>query len=413
MNDAGFEAVVGFDEARERLREECAAHGRSESCPVADAPGRVLATDVAAVHAVPHYDRAAMDGYAVRASDTFDAGERSPATLTVAEDRVETGHAVAVHTGSELPPGADSVVMVKETERRDGDDLLVYDALAVGENVSPAGEDVDEGDHLFSPGDRLRPSDLALLRATGKDSVSVVERPTVSVLPTGEELVPAGVDPGPGEIVETNGLLVSTLASQWGGDPTYRDIVTDDTDVLRHAIEADTDHDIVVTTGGSSVGDRDLVAEAVADAGDVLVHGVALKPGDSLGIGIVDDTVVLMLPGYPVSCLVTAVQFLRPALAWLSGATPTPHPTVTGHLSEKLRSDPGQRTFARVRLDSNADDDSPTVEPVRTGGAGVLSSVTAADGWVEIPDAREGIPAGELVSVQQWEHPRYRQQHSE
>jgi len=363
--------------------------------------GRVLAAGVEAGRSVPHYDRAAMDGYAVRASDTFDASERSPATLDVADDRVETGAAVPVHTGSELPPGADSVVMVEATERREGD-LLVYDALAVGENVSPAGEDVADGDPLLASGHRLRPSDLALLRATGTETVSVAERPTVSVVPTGEELVGAGVEPGPGEIVETNGLLVSTLVDRWGGDPTYRDVVTDDETALRSAIERDTDHDVVVTTGGSSVGDRDLVADVVEDAGEMLVHGVALKPGHPVGFGVVDDTVVLVLPGYPVSCLVTAVQLLRPALAWLSGTDPTPHPTVSGRLAEKLRSSPGERTFARVRLHEDAET-TPTVQPVRTSGAGVMSSVATADGWVEIPESREGIPAGETVAVQQWE----------
>jgi molybdopterin molybdotransferase len=401
MDEAGFDSVVGLDEARNRLRDVAHSHGRSESLPVADAAGRVLATGVEAKRAVPHYDRAAMDGYAVRASDTFDASDRSPATLSLGTERVESGTAVPVHTGSELPPGADSVVMVEATERRD-DGLLIYDALSVGENVSPAGEDVADGEPLLAAGHRLRPSDLAFLRATGTETVSVAQRPTVSVVPTGEELVAAGAEPAPGEIVETNGLLVSTLAEQWGASATYRDIVTDDEDALRAAIQRDTDHDVVVTTGGSSVGDRDLVAEVVGDAGEMLVHGVALKPGHPVGFGVVDETVVLVLPGYPVSCLVTAVQFLRPALAWLAGTEPTAHPTVAGRLTEKLRSDPGERTFARVRLRAGSGE-SPTVEPVRTSGASVMSSVAAADGWVEIPESREGIPAGETVEVQEWE----------
>jgi molybdopterin molybdotransferase len=405
MDDAGFSTIVGFADARDRLHNACGAHGRSGSCPVGDASGRVLATDVTADRAVPHYKRAAMDGFAVRASDTFGASERSPATVTVAADRVETGHAVPVHTGSELPPGADGVVMIEDTERRGGD-LLVYEALAVGENVSPAGEDVESGQRLYRAGERLRMSDLAMLRATGHESAPVVERPKLSAIPTGEELVPAGVKPAPGEIVETNGLLVSTLARQWGAEPTYRDVVTDDSEALKQAIGADTDHDIVVTTGGSSVGDRDLVADAVADIGEMHVHGVGLTPGHPVGFGTVDDTVVLVLPGYPVSCLVTAVQFLRPAIAWLTGTDPTPHPTVTGRLAGKIRSEPGNRTFARVRFAADSESEARTVEPVRTSGAGVFSSVTVADGWVEVPDEREGIPAGETVTVQQWERPR-------
>jgi molybdopterin molybdotransferase len=372
----------------------------------------MLATGVEAQRAVPHYDRAAMDGYAVRARDTFDASDRSPVTLGVASERVESGAAVPVHTGSELPPGADSVVMVEATEERD-DELLVYDALAVGENVSPAGEDVDHGDPLFAAGHELRPSDLALLRATGTETVAVVDRPRVSVLPTGEELVPAGVEPDPGEIVETNGLHVSTLVDRWGGESTYRDVVTDNEAALRAAIEGDTDHDIVVTTGGSSVGERDLVADVVDDVGDLLVHGVAISPGHPVGFGVVDGTVVLLLPGYPVSCLVNAVQFLRPAIAWVSGTDPHPQPSVRGRLTEKLRSEPGERTFARVGVDDESGDDLSAVEPIRTSGAGVLSSVTTADGWVEIPEPREGIPAGETVTVQEWERTDTVPQHSE
>jgi molybdopterin molybdotransferase len=225
----------------------------------------------------------------------------------------------------------------------------------------------------------------------------------VSVVPTGEELVSASVDPAPGEVVETNGLLVSTLVERWGGDPTYRDVVTDDQDALRGAVDRDLDHDIVVTTGGSSVGDRDLVADIVDEAGGLLFHGVAIKPGHPVGCGVVEDTVVVMLPGYPVSCLVTAVQFLRPAIAWLGGTDPRPHPQIRGRLTEKLRSEPGTRTFARVRVDEGTADTLPDVEPLRTGGASVMSSVTAADGWVVVPESTEGIPDDDTVTVQEWD----------
>ena len=350
-----------------------------------------------------------MDGYAVRAADTFGATDRSPARFERAEEIVDAGTAVQVNTGSAVPEGADAVVMVEETERRD-DSLLVYDAVAERENVAPAGEDVEASQHLFEAGHRLTPSDVALLRAAGREAVPVREQPRVSVLPTGEELVDPDETPGPGEIVETNGLLVSSLVTQWGGKPTYRDVVTDDEDALQAAINSDLDHDVVVTTGGSSVGERDLVPDVVDDLGEVLVHGISLKPGHPVGFGVVDGTPVVLLPGYPVSCLVTAVQLLRPALAWLAGTEPQPQPTVRATLSRKLPSAPGERTFARVRLEDGhseegGDGTEPTASPVRTGGAGVMSSVAFADGWVEVPESREGIQAGETVTVQQWERP--------
>jgi len=410
MHDHGFQSVMRVEEARERLREVCEFHGRTEQVPTADAVGRVLAEPMSADRAVPHYDRAAMDGYAVRARDTFDAGERSPVRFEVGDDSVGDRRAVQVHTGSAIPAGADAVVMVEHTENR-SDDLLVYDALAEGENVAPAGEDVTEGQHLLEAGHRLRPSDAALLRSTGREEVPVVEKPRVSVIPTGEELVEAGAEPGPGQVVETNGLVVSSLVEKWDGQATYRDVVTDDVDDLGAAIDRDTDHDVVVTSGGSSVGERDLLPEVVSERGEVLVHGVALKPGHPVGFGVVDDTPVIFLPGYPVSCLVTAVQFLRHAIAEVGGTTPRPYPTMRAELAGKLRSEPGERTFARVRVvddesgdaDGQGDGGHPRVESVRVSGAGVMSSVTEADGWVTVPESREGLPAGETVTVEQWE----------
>lgn len=407
--ESGFRRVTPFAEARERLRDICLPHGRTVRCSVDRAAGRVLGTTVHAVRNVPHYDRAAMDGYAVRAEDTFGASEGSPVLLASTEEAVESGAARQVHTGSAMPVEADAVVMVEHVDAS-ARGLAVYDAVAVGENVATAGEDVIDGEHLFDAGHPLRPSDLALLRAAGVHEVAVAEPAQVGVIPTGEELVDPETEPAPGEVVETNGVLVSTLVERWGGDPAYREVVPDDEGSLRAAIERDASRDLVVTTGGSSVGERDLLPDAVDDLGEMVVHGIDIKPGHPVGFGVVDGTPVLVLPGYPVSCLVTAVQFLRPAIAWLNGADPPRLPSVRARLNGKLRSAPGERTFARVRLlddpeDGDGSTDLPAAEPVRVGGAGVMSSVAFADGWVVIPESSEGLPAGEIVDVQEWERP--------
>jgi molybdopterin molybdotransferase len=397
-HEAGFREVTRLGAARERLREAVPAHGRTETVPLDAADGRALAEPVTAVRAVPHYRRAAMDGFAVRATDTHGASDRSPAVLDAGQGSVAAGEAVRVHTGSELPDGADAVVMVEHADERDGT-VEVFAPVAESENVAPVGEDVTAGQRLFDAGHRLRPSDLGLLRSTGHDAVTVADRSRVAVLPTGEELVDA--DPAPGEVVETNGLTVSALIERWGGTATYRDVVTDDPAALREAIAADVDHDIVVTTGGSSVGERDLVPEAVADLGEVLVHGVALKPGHPVAVGVVEETPVVMLPGYPVSCIVTAVQLLRPAVSWAAGVPPAGHPTVEADLDAKIRSEIGRRTFSRVCLEER--DGERLAHPTRASGAGVLSSVALADGWVVVPEEREGIPADETVAVEDWE----------
>ncbi|RDI72333.1 molybdopterin molybdotransferase MoeA [Halopelagius longus] len=401
---AGFKDRTRVAAARETLLSAATPHERTERLPLGPADGRAVAEPVTSPRPVPGYDRAAMDGWAVRARDTFGASGRSPEILRVGAEDADTGgevapgEAVRVHTGSELPPGADAVVMIEETEAVGGE-LEVFDAVTESENVGPVGEDVSEGQHLFDAGHRLRPSDLGLLKSVGVDEVSVYERPTVGVIPTGEELVQE--DPGPGEIVETNGLTVTRLVDRWGGVPTYRNVVTDEEAALRAAIQRDLTKDIVVTTGGSSVGERDLVPEVVDELGEVLVHGVALKPGHPVALGVVEETPVVMLPGYPVACIVNAVQFLRPLVKRVGHLPDSPFPTVEARLERKIPSEPGVRTFARVRLDS--DDGERVATPTRASGSGVLSSVALADGWVVVPEDREGYAEGETVAVEDWE----------
>ncbi|MHC3436976.1 molybdopterin molybdotransferase MoeA [Natrialbaceae archaeon A-gly3] len=397
---SGFRSRTPVEETRTILKDALSHTLESTQVDLEVADGRVLAEPIVAARDVPHYDRAAMDGYAVKASDTFGASERSPEVVEVGEGRVKPGTAVRVHTGSEVPEGGDAVVMIEHVEALEATgDLEVKDAVAEGENVAPAGEDVEAGTTLYEPGHRLRPSDLGLLRSVGLEEVEVRERPTVGVIPTGEELVEA--DPEPGEVIETNGLTISRMVQRWGGQATYRDVVTDDVDALRVAIERDLTKDVVVTTGGSSVGERDLLPEVIDELGEVLVHGVALKPGHPVCLGIVEDTPVLALPGYPVACIVNAVQFLRPVLRWLEGTEPEPHPTVEARLDRKIPSEPGTRTFARVALEEQ--DGERVAVPTRASGSGVLSSVALADGWVVVEDSREGIPEGERVQVENWE----------
>ena len=401
----GFKQYTRVAAARSTLRSAVEPLSRTEQVPLRDADERVVATSLTANRPVPHYERAAMDGYAVRATDTFDASERSPVSLRLA-DSVEPGAASRVHTGSELPDGADAVVVVESTETT-GDEVTVFEAVPENGNVAPIGEDVEAGAKLFDAGHRLRPSDLGLLKAVGLDSVTVYERPRVSVIPTGEELVQN--DPEPGEIVETNGQTVTQYVERWGGEASYRDVVTDDADRLKAAIRDDLDHDLIVTTGGSSVGERDLLPQVVGELGEVLVHGVALRPGHPVALGVVEGTPVLCLPGYPVACIVNAVQFLRPALERAGRLPQSTPPTTTATLTRKIASEVGMRTFARVELDDSdesEDDERPKATPTRANGAGVLSSVALADGWVVVPEETEGLGAGKAVAVEQWEGSR-------
>ena len=397
LQEAGFKQRTRIADARERLL-DIPPIDRTERISLSVADGRTVAEPIEAVRNVPHYARAAMDGWALRAEDTFGASDRSPAILRTA-DEAGPGRAVRVHTGSELPERADAVVMIEDTDRID-DEIEVFDAVAAGENVAPIGEDVEAGQQLYDPGHRLRPSDLGLLKGTGIDTVETVEAPEVAVIPTGEELVQA--DPDPGEVVETNRFTISRLAERWGADVTRREIVTDDHETLRAAVQRDLTRDVVVTTGGSSVGERDLIPEVVGKLGEVFVHGVALKPGHPVALGRVEGVTVVMLPGYPVAAIINAVQFLRPLIKHLGRMPIEPLPSRDATLTRKLRSEPGIRTFARVKLEDGEDGLEAT--PTRAGGSGVLSSVALADGWVAVPESKEGIAAGETVTVENWEY---------
>ncbi len=398
--ESGFKDHVALAEARRTLLEHVRPIQRTETVALGAADGRVLAERVVADRSVPAYRRAAMDGYAVRAETTFGATDRSPAVLQVREtaDQVDRGEATPVHTGSAVPEGADAVVPIERATRRD-EDLEVEAPVATGDNVAPVGEDISAGEHLYEAGDRLGPAGLGALKSVGRRTVEVYARPRVGVVPTGEELVQR--DPDAGEAVETNGLTVSRYVSRWGGHPEYRDIVTDDRDALRAALQRDLTKDLVVTTGGSSVGGRDLLPEVIDDLGEVLVHGVGLRPGHPVALGVVQSTPVIALPGYPVSCIVTAVQFLRPVLKRLRRESADPVPRTQATLGGKIRSEPGVRTFARVALDRETNP--PVATPIRASGAGVLSSAARADGWVVVPEQREGLPADETVPVEHWE----------
>ena len=387
---------VRLSTAQARLREVISSHGRVETIPPGDADGRVLAADLAAQRAVPHYRRAAMDGFAIRAADVADASETSPVTLALAEEG-GPGRAVPVHTGSPLPEDADTVVRLERARERGGR-IEVSREIPRGKDVAPVGEDVRAGEALFAASHRLRPSDLGLLRATGVTEVPVSEPPEVAVLPTGDEVVER--DPAPGETVETNGVTVSQYVTRWGGNARRRDVVPDEVGALSAAIETDLDADLVVTTGGSSVGARDLVPEAVESVGELCLHGIAHKPGHPAGFGVVRGTPVILLPGYPVSAIVNAVQLLRPAMARLVDRTPDSPPTVEARLTRAISSEPGTRRYERVRLDES---DPPEATPVAASGAGVLSSVALADGWVVVPENETGTESGETVVVEDWE----------
>lgn len=396
--EGGFESLTPYATARERVQSTCASHERTETLSTVDAQDSVVARAVDAPRPIPHYDRVTADGFAVRATDTFEASERSPVRLGEGTAPLTEGEAVPVQAGNPVPAGATAVVRVAHTERRDGA-IDVFDAVAVGANVAAAGSDVETGDRLVERCQRLTPPVISVLQTAGIETVEVVERPRIAVIPAGDSLVQTA--PEPGERVETNGGMVRSLVERWGGEALVRDTVTG-REAIRSALTAALDTDIVVTTGWASVGTDDVVPAIVDSVGILQFHGVSIDPGHPVGFGTIEETPALLLPGSPRSAYIDAVQFLRPAIASLGGTTTGPLPGRPARLDEKLPSEPGTRTFARVTLDT---DESGThrATPVCVGSACRLSTLTVGNGWVEVPDGREGIPTGERVDVQQWE----------
>ncbi len=384
--------------------------GGTEHVPLSEARGRTLAEPVVADADVPGFDRASMDGYAVRAADTAGASRRSPAELapvgsTMAgrrpEATVEAGETVEVATGSVLPPGADAVVMVEETGR-DGDVVAVRDAVAPGENVAPAGADVAAGDHGLSAGVRLTPRTIGLLAALGWAEVPVAVRPTVAVVPTGDELVAAGDDlrPEAGQVHDVNTPALAAAIDAAGARPVVRERVGDDPEALAAALQsAASEADLVLTSGATSAGATDVLVDVIEDGlGEVLIHGIRFKPGKPTIVGRVAGTPYVGLPGYPVSALSVFRALVAPALAPDADADRSVEATAV----RELRNDGGRHRLYAVGVIGDGDGDR-IAYPVDKG-SGATTSLAYADGVVEIPAATNYRAAGERVTVERFDH---------
>jgi molybdopterin molybdotransferase len=375
----------------------------TESVPLAEAAGRVMAAAVEAREPVPPFDRAAMDGYAVRGEETFGADPYSPATFTcVGKSRpgkafdgtVGPGQAVEIATGAPIPPGADTVVKAEST-RVDDRTVSVFEPTPPGRHVSRRGEDLARGMVALAAGRVLRPQDLGVLSALGYETVDVVRRPTVTLLVTGDELLPPGQPAHGSQIADMNSVMLSALIARDGGRTRVVGPLPDDRDRLREEIAAAASStDAVLISGGSSAGPEDYAPGLVAELGELIVHGVALRPASPAGLGFLNGAPVVLLPGNPVSCLCAYDFFAGPIVRRLSGRQLSwPYRSVEGLLGHKLVSELGRVDYARVRLVEDK------VEPLAISGASILSSTTRADGFVIVPPDLEGYAAGASVTV--------------
>ena len=385
-----------------------------EEVDLAEAGGRVLAGPILAPEDVPGFLRATMDGYALRARDTFGASVGAPQYLEikgevpmgVAPSRgVGGGETLRVATGAMLPPGADAVVMIEYTAEHPDGTLEVRRAVAPGENVLAPGEDVARGEKLFPAGRRLRPQEIGLLAALGIRRLAAYRKPRVAIISSGDEIVPLDGKPGPGQVRDSNAFLAAAQVAAWGGLPLMFGIIADDFSELRKSLAAALEaSDLILISGGSSVGVRDLTLSAIQDLPDaeILVHGVALRPGKPTILAALGDLrpkPLLGLPGHPASAAVVMEVLGRPLLLRLAGAgdqSPWGR-TVMAVLSRNLAGASGREDYVRVRL--RREDATLWADPV-LGPSGLLSPLVKSDGLVMIPLGVEGIFKGAEVTVQ-------------
>jgi molybdopterin molybdotransferase len=403
----------GFRERSEvedviRLLEAWVVPLPAEAVALAGAAGRVLAADVTAEVNVPAFDRAAMDGYALRASETFGAGSYNPLELILVGEVfpgrpfagvVQSGQAVRIMTGAPLPQGADAVLQAEAAEEVSSISpprVRVLDSVPPGRHVGRVGEDVACGAVVLRAGRRLRPQDLGVLASIGAGSVQVVRRPRVAVLITGNELLPCGSRPEGYRIVDSNSVMVAALIERDGGVPIVAPLIPDSYEAIRTALRAALAEgaDAVLLSGGSSVGQEDHAPRVLAEVGELTVHGVALRPASPAGVGFVERVPVFLMPGNPVSCLCAYDLFAGRAVRRLGGRpADLPYRSAALPLARKIASVVGRVDYVRVAVQDGR------VEPLATSGASVLSSTTRADGFVLVPRDSEGHPPGDTVQV--------------
>lgn len=399
--------VLTVREAQEVL-EEHINFSQYQTVPLLSSLGRVLAKDVTAQEDVPGFNRSTMDGFAVRAADTFGASEGLPAYLDIAGEvlmgkepagELTVGQAWSIPTGGMLPKGADAVVMIEYTEELDQHTIAVTKPVAPGENVVRRGEDVPVGSVVLAAGSRVRPQDLGILSATGVTEVPVLAQLKVGIISSGDEVISPEKVPQPGQVRDINSYTLFGLVAQGGGIPKIYGIVKDNFEALKATLQqAVSENDIVLVSGGSSVGTRDVTARVMNELGrpGLLFHGLNIKPGKPTIGAVVNGKPIFGLPGHPVSAMVAYNLLVDPLVRWGKYSHAAQEIALRAKITRNTRSAAGREDFIRVRL--YVEKGELMAEPV-LGKSGLINTMVKADGIARIPEGKEGVEAGEYVEV--------------
>ena len=393
------------EEVLRLIQKEFKPRGGCESVPLSAALGRVLAEDIAAEEYVPDFDRSTVDGYALRARDTFGCSDAIPAILNlVGEVKMGEGTAIEVPrdscvyvpTGGAIPEGCDCAVMIEYTEDYGDGTIGILKPGAPGSNLIFRGDDVFPGKTVLKAGRVLAPQDIGALAAIGRTEVPVRPRLRVGVISTGDELVPADQTPGPGQVRDVNSPMLAALLREYGAAPVDHGIVIDDEALLREKTQAAFQScDAVILSGGSSAGVKDAACRIIGELGELLLHGIAIKPGKPTILGKADNKPLIGLPGHPVAAFFVAKLFVLPLLARLEGRTMQDYP-VHAALSESLNANHGRMQVNACRLE--AVDGELTAIPIRSK-SGLITQLAGADGYLVIDRDCEGLPKDAEVDV--------------
>jgi molybdopterin molybdotransferase len=396
-----FTSTISIDDARRLIHDAVRPVTRVERVPLLASSGRVLAAPVVAAADVPPFSRAAMDGYAVIARDLEGASPEVPTRLTRIEQvftgqiptrTVTPGACTEVATGAPMPEGADSVVMVEETSAGPGDAIAFLSPARTGQNIGRQGQDIFAGQTVLQPGAELNASRIGALAALGFTHVEVYSRPRVAILATGNEIVAPGTPLAPGQLYDINSYTLATVVAAQGCEPLVVRSAADTIEDLTQAIETCPLHDVLVLSGGSSVGTRDLVLDVLRAKGEVLFHGIAVKPGKPTAFGRIGTALVFGMPGYPTSCLSNAYILLAPALRQMARVSDPARPAVRLPLGARVVSAPGRHQFFTVRIEKG-------VAQPAFKASGDITSMSQADGYIEIDATTEVVEAGTVVDV--------------
>lgn len=401
---APFKLLISREEALKLILDSIKPINRVELVPIERATGRVLAKNVVANIDVPPFDRAAMDGYAIRAEDSYGASEFNPKVLKLvgvlragesSDKSIGPGECIRIATGCPLPSGADAVVMAEFAEE-EGENVAVFKPVHPLENISPRGEDIKRGEVVLKEGEILTPAKIGVFASLGLRKALVYQKPRVAVIPTGAEVCEVGLELNRGQVYDVNSYTLTALLLENGALVTRARIIPDSYEALKSALHYFLDHDLIIFTGGSSVGERDMLANIIEEEGKLLFHGVQIKPGKPTLFGIVEDKPVMGMPGYPASCLSNAYIFLIPSVRKMARLPHKKPVVVKAKIAKRIVSASGREQFLTVKIDDNK------AYPVFKK-SGDITSLSKADGYIILPVNLDVIEEGEEVMVNLFE----------